>query len=223
MMLVDTLTVIGLATVSLGTIHEADGPVERTFWLRNDSRDSIALLHGYTSCGCTTISFERARRLGPADRTPVTLRFNPRGKGGEFMETGTVEWEVATRAAKGQTPATASHASGTQARHRIQLSLTGNCITSEETLLQQFPIVVADGLRLSANRFDLGYLKRGEQRERTVVFLHRREGNRKERVVVRLRIDEKMSSGLHHLDYPVSTKVKGKIVKTTVRLDFIVR
>ena len=40
-MLADTLAVIGLATLSLGTIREADGPVERTFLLRNEGEHTL--------------------------------------------------------------------------------------------------------------------------------------------------------------------------------------
>ena len=65
----------------------------------------------------------------------------------------------------------------------LQSSMSGTCITSEETLLQQFPIRISDDLRLSTNRFDLGYMKAGETKERGVVVLHRDERDRKERIV----------------------------------------
>ena len=35
MWLVDSLVVIGLSTLQIGTIHDTDGVVERTFCLRN--------------------------------------------------------------------------------------------------------------------------------------------------------------------------------------------
>lgn len=55
MLLVDSLVVVGLATVSLGTIQEADGVKEHSFWLRNAGQEAVVLHQGYTSCGCTTI------------------------------------------------------------------------------------------------------------------------------------------------------------------------
>lgn len=92
MLLVDSLVVVGLATVSLGTIQEADGVKEHSFWLRNAGQEAVVLHQGYTSCGCTTIHFDKVRQLAPGDSSKVTLRFNPRGKGGEFHEMGTIEY-----------------------------------------------------------------------------------------------------------------------------------
>lgn len=46
------------------------------------------------------------------------------------------------------------------------MTLTGTCITSEETLLRQFPVRISDHLRLSTDRFDLGVMRQGESKER---------------------------------------------------------
>lgn len=180
--MLDSLIVIGLATISLGTIQESDGVVERTFWLRNAGPDSVSLVQGYTSCGCTTIHFSQGATVAPADSTSVTLRFNPRGKGGEFYESGTLVYGAA--------------------RKRIQLALEGECITSEETLLRQFPIRLSDSLRLSADHFDLGVMRTGETKERTVVVLHT-DGNRRERIPIVFTVDETMKKGLQHISYPI--------------------
>ena len=196
--MIDSLVVIGLSTISLGTIHEADGPQERTFWLRNAGIGVVALTQGYTSCGCTTIHFDKSKTLAPDDSTQVTLRFNPQGKGGEFEELGTIEY-------------------GTQ-RKRISIALTGTCITSEETLLRQFPIRINDNLRLSTNRFDLGIMHVGETKERSVVVLHRND-NRQERFPIRFTVDAKTPKGLQHMTYPV------KVGKETViiTLDVLIK
>lgn len=146
MLLADSLVVVGMATVSLGTIQESDGVKEHSFWLCNVGQESVALHQGYTSCGCTTIHFDKARQLAPGDSAQVTLRFNPRGKGGEFHEMGTIEYG--------------------KSRKRVNMALVGNCITSEETLMRQFPIRVNDYIRLSTNRFDLGRMRQGESKER---------------------------------------------------------
>ena len=87
MLVADTLVAIGFATISLGTIKEADGVQERTFWLRNAGTEAVMLVQGYTSCGCTTIQFDKDKSIAEGDSTCVTLRFNPQGKGGEFEET----------------------------------------------------------------------------------------------------------------------------------------
>ena len=149
MLVADTLVVIGLSAISLGTIHEADGVQQRTFWLRNAGQEAVALQQGYTSCGCTTIDFAKGQVVQSGDSTRVTLRFNPRGKGGEFEETGTIVYGVHHK--------------------RVSLAMTGSCVTSEETLLRQFPVRISDNLRLSANRFDLGMMRVGETKQRHVI------------------------------------------------------
>lgn len=199
----DTLIVLGLATVSLGTIQEADGIKEHSFWLRNAGREAVTLLQGYTSCGCTTIHFAKDETVAAGDSTRVTLRFNPRGKGGEFEETGTVVYSPN--------------------RKHLQLSMTGTCITSEETLMRQFPVRVSDSIRLSANRFDLGIMHVGETKERGVVVLHREAGNRQERIPVTLTVDANTPKGLQHIAHPVRTMVNNREVTTVITLDVIIK
>lgn len=203
MLLADTLVVIGMATVSLGTIQEADGSREHTFWLRNGGREAVVLQQGYTSCGCTTIRFEQGRTLLSGDSTAVTLHFNPRGKGGEFHEVGTIVYG--------------------ERRKRVQMTLTGTCITSEETLLRQFPIRISDRLRLSADRFDLGYMQRGETRERHVVVLHRDEGDRRESFTIRYTVAADQPAGLQHVDFPLTVTAGGRQQTLHVTLDVVIR
>ena len=199
MLITDTLVVIGLSTISLGTIQEVDGIQEHTFWLRNTGREAVALQQGYTSCGCTTIHFDKARQIATGDSTAVTLRFNPRGKGGEFEEVGTLVY-------------------GENRKH-INLTLIGTCITSEETLLRQFPVRISDSLRLSTNRFDLGIMHVGESKERNVVVLHRDESNRQERIPIYYTVDANTPKGLQHIAHPL--KIGNETVIVT--LDVLVK
>ena len=203
MLVADTLVAIGFATLSLGTIQEADGVQERTFWLRNDGTEAVSLVQGYTSCGCTTIHFTKDEPIAVGDSTSVVLRFNPQGKGGEFEETGTIVY--------------GPH------RKRIQLSMVGNCVTSEETLMRQFPVRISDQIRLSADHFDLGIMHVGESKERGVVILHRDEGNRQERIPVTFTVGTNTPKGLQHIPYPVKTLVQGKEQTLTITLDVLVK
>ena len=205
-MIADTLIVLGLATVSLGTIHEADGVRQQQFWLRNDGQQAVLLGQGYTSCGCTTIVYERGTEVAPGDSI---LRFNPAGKGGDFHETATLKYGPITH-----------HPS--PASHHLTLSLTGTCITSEETLLRQFPVSLGDSLRLSANRFDLGRMRRGEVKERTVVVLHRDENDRRETITIGYQADA-TATGMQHVERMVTTTtVKGQTVSFTVIFDVVI-
>lgn len=208
MFVADTLVVLGLATVSLGTIQEADGIREHSFWLRNAGQEAVTLQQGYTSCGCTTISFAKDKSIAPGDSTCVTLRFNPQGKGGDFEETGTIVYALPT-------PLTS--------QKRVNVSLVGTCITSEETLLRQFPIRISDAIRLSANRFDLGIMHVGETKERGIVILHRDNNNRQERIPVTFTVDAKTPKGLQHIAHPVETMVNNKAVTFTVIFDVMVK
>ena len=202
-MIADTLVVIGLATISLGTIQEADGVQERTFWLRNDGSETVTLQQGYTSCGCTTIDFAGGSSVEPGDSTCVTLRFNPRGKGGEFMETGTIVYGRNSKS--------------------VRLSMVGNCVTSEETLQRQFPVRISDRLRLSANRFDLGIMRVGERKERNVIVLHKADNNRQERFTVSFSPDENSPKGLQHVVRTISTVDGGQSIDLRITLDVIVK
>lgn len=209
MFVTDSLIVVGLATLSLGTIHETDGPQERTFWLRNVGQEAVALTQGYTSCGCTTIHFSKGVAVSPGDSTAVSLRFNPRGKGGDFHEVGTLVYQKAEGSS--QSPAVSP-------TKRVTVTLAGSCITSEETLLRQFPVRISDTLRLSTVRFDLGIMHVGESRERTVVAL-RLPSQTQERISLRFTVDADTPKGLQHIVKKL--KVGGQEVAVT--LDILVK
>ena len=203
MLVADTLVAIGFATISLGTIHEADGIQERTFWLRNEGTETVSLVQGYTSCGCTTIQFDKDKPIAMGDSSKVVLRFNPQGKGGEFEEMGTIVYGPN--------------------RKRVNLSMVGTCITSEETLMRQFPVRISDDIRLSANRFDLGIMHVGDSKTRNVVVLHRDENNRQEQVSIKFAVDSNTPKGLQHIPYTIKTKVKGKELTLTITLDILIK
>lgn len=203
MLLTDTLIVIGMATVSLGTINEADGLQERTFWLRNDGLENVTMLQGYTSCGCTTIQFDKDLPIAPGDSSAVTLRFNPQGKGGEFEETGTIVYGFN--------------------RKRVHLSMVGTCVTSEETLMRQFPVRISDDVRLSSDRFDLGIMHVGETKERNVIILHRGDNNRQERIPVTFTVNTNTPKGLQHIPCKIETSVKGGKQVLTIMLDVLIK
>ena len=199
MSVVDTLIVIGLSTINLGAVRETGGIQEHTFWLRNAGESAVTIGQGYTSCGCTTIHYAKDKAVQPGDSTAVTLRFNPRGKGGEFEEVGTVTY-------------------GSPQKH-VNLTMTGTCITSEETLIRQFPIRIDDTLRLSTDHFDLGLMHVGETKERTVVVLHTNQGNRREQIPVRYTVDASTPKGLRHITYPIKTGRK----RMNIILDVLIK
>lgn len=211
LLVVDTLVVLGMATISLGNIQEADGIKEHDFWLRNAGQEAVTLQQGYTSCGCTTIQFANGKSIEPGDSTCVTLRFNPQGKGGEFEETGTIVYSPT------------SHLMPLISKKRVNVSMVGTCITSEESLMRQFPVRISDNIRLSTNRFDLGIMHVGETKERGVVILHRDEDNRQERIPITFTVDAQTPKGLQHIAYPVKTMENNKEVTTIITLDIMIK
>lgn len=204
------LVPIGLATILLGTIHESDGVQERQFWLRNDGAEAVVLQQGYASCHCTTIDFERGATVAPGDSTCVILRFNPQGKGGEFYESGTVRYS----------PLPSSLSSVTS---QVSVAFEGTCITSEETLLRQFPIQLNDHLSLSRDRFDFGVMAPGSQRTAYVTVLHWDEDCRRETLPVVFTAPLTSSLSPLTLKIPLTTSDSGKPFEFTVMIDVIVR
>lgn len=200
------LVVIGLSVLNIGTIKEEDGVVDRSFWLRNDGEEAVVLLQGYTSCGCTTIEFNKDAWVAPGDSTLVSLHFNPRGKGGEFYESATIGYSTSI--------------DGT--RQRVQMALEGECITSEETLMKQYPIKVCDGLRLSNDHFNLGYMQSGQSKELYVSVLHQDEGNKTELLPIKISV-EGLQKGKQTFDKELSVIHKGKKQTIIIKLDVYVK
>lgn len=203
MLPIDTLVTIGLATLSLGTIKESDGKVEREFWLRNAGTGPVTLVQGYTSCGCVKLTFPLGETIQPGDSVRTVLDFDPKGKGGEFYERGTIVYG--------------------KSRKRVELVMEGECITSEETLLRQFPVRINDDLRLSADHFDLGVMTAGETKSRNVVVLHRDENNRKECISVSVEADGSLAKGVHRIKRLIDTIYKNKKTTFEVKFDILIK
>lgn len=201
-----SLVVAGLSVLNIGTIKEADGIVDRSFWLRNDGQEAVVLLQGYTSCGCTTVEFAKDQWLQPGDSTQVSLHFNPRGKGGEFYESATIGYSTAIDGP----------------RQRVQMALEGECITSEETLMKQYPVKVAEGLRISRDTFNLGFMNLGQQKEVYVAVLHQSEHNRVESIPVKITI-EGVEKGEQQLKQTLTITHNGKPQNITIKFDVIVK
>lgn len=204
------LVPIGLATIMLGTILESDGVQEHQFWLRNDGAQAVVLQQGYASCHCTTIDFEQGATVAPGDSTCVILRFNPQGKGGEFYESGTVRYATMTN---------------TETNTKtVNVAFEGTCITSEETLLRQFPIQLNDHLSLSRDRFDFGVMAPGSQRTAYVTVLHWDEDYRRETLPVVFTADEKSrAEAVSHIPVTLTTIDGGHPFEFTVTIDVVVK
>lgn len=186
----DTLICLGLATVQLGHIDEAAGPVESRFLIENCGSVPTAIVQAYPSCGCTTIDYPRDT-IAPRDTAEVRLRFDPRGRGGEVYETATIVYG--------------------RDRRRLTLAFEADVQTSEETLLRQYPIRAGDSLRLSANHFDLGRLHRGQSLNRTIAAL--RAGS-KETFTFTYTVPDDSPHGLRHTE--LNLTAFGTVITVTI-------
>lgn len=207
---IDSLAIASLAlssslSLNIGTINEADGVVDRSFWVRNDSQQTVTLVQGYTSCGCTTIDFSKDEPLASGDSTLVSLHFNPRGKSGEFYESGTVVHYLDGK------------------RMFTQMALEGECITSEETLMTQYPIILTEHLRQSRNRFDVGYMSPGQSKTLYTTILHRDENNRRELIPIEFKVDADTPKGLQHIPLELTTQSQGNPVCVIITIDVYVK
>ena len=203
MLPIDSLIVIGLSTLSLGTINEADGKQDREFWLHNVGTEAVSIVQGYTSCGCVKLQFPLGETILPGDSVKTVLSFDPKGKGGEFYERGTIVYG--------------------QSRKRLDIAMEGVCITSEETLMRQFPIRINDDIRISTNRFDVGVMEIGETKTRNVVILHRNENNRSECIPINIKADNTLSKGVHHITQTIYTNSKNKKIAIPIHFDFMIK
>lgn len=243
------LVPIGLATIMLGTIHETDGVQEHQFWLRNDGAEAVVLQQGYASCHCTTIDFEQGATVAPGDSTCVTLRFNPQGKGGEFYESGTVKYRPTpapsltdpppcpSLGGRGEVTTSSEESSDTvvstplplregQGGGSFTVAFEGTCITSEETLLKQYPIQLNEHLSLTRDRFDLGIMPHGSQRTLYVSLLHWDEDRRSETFPIVFTADRETAQkggAVSHIPITLATTDGGAPFTFTITLDVIVK
>lgn len=201
MLPIDTLVTISLATLSLGTIKDTDGKQERGFWLFNAGTEPVTLVQGYTSCGCVGLDVPLGATIQPGDSVKATLSFDPKGKGGEFYERGTIVYG--------------------RSRKRLDIAMEGSCVTSEETLMRQFPVKISDNIRISAQQFDLGRMTVGESKTRNVVILHLDDNNRQECVPVSVKAESNMKNGVHHIKRRVKTHTRHGDVTIEVFFDMM--
>ncbi|MGM9717210.1 MAG: DUF1573 domain-containing protein [Prevotella sp.] len=203
MLPIDSLIVIGLSTLSLGTINEADGKQEREFWLHNVGTEAVSIVQGYTSCGCVKLHFPLGETILPGDSVRTVLSFDPKGKGGEFYERGTIVYG--------------------QSRKRLDIAMEGVCITSEETLMRQFPVRINDDIRISTNHFDVGVMNIGEKKTRHVAILHRDEDNRSESVAVTVEADSNLHKGVNRVKKIIETVYKNKKIAIEILFDILIK
>lgn len=167
---------VASAMMNFGTIYERDGIVAHRFVLHNENAVAVNICQTFPSCGCTTIACDK-QLVPPHDSVAVDVSFNPAHRGGEFYETASVVMASAKDTAV------------------VTLSVEGTVVTSEETLMRQYPIRVGH-LRLTADTLRMGEVRRGESKTMYVGVLHDLSTGRHTSVPITFKADSTVGWGL---------------------------
>ena len=127
-------------SIDFGTIKEDDGKVERSFYAKNNSNQSVKIERIRTSCGCTTVARQQFE-IAAGDSAILPITFNPIGRPGAFDKQILVYTNDTT----------------------YRLNIYGNVKPSAQTIALRFP-EKAGSLQLSRLSFMLGEVKTGELR-----------------------------------------------------------
>lgn len=182
------LVTVAAASLHLGTIHESQGSVSRIFWMRNNGDDTVRIIQTYPSCGCTTISFLPPGSIPPGDSLAVSVGFNPANRGGDFYETATI-----LMTSENDTV-------------RKVLSIEGTVVTSEETLIRQYP-VHKGSIRLTADTLNMGEVRRGESKTMYVGVLPEMDYGKRRSIPVTFTAGEHIGWGAQNIgiDLPIDS------------------
>ena len=80
-------------THDFGTIKESDGPVSYDFIIKNTGDAPLIIISATASCGCTTPDIPK-EPIRPGATARLNVRFDPKGRPGEFEKTVRVKTNV---------------------------------------------------------------------------------------------------------------------------------
>ena len=113
--------------VDVGTIREVDGPVEAVFAYRNAGKEPLVVVSVATSCGCTGVDYPRGP-LAPGDSAKMVVTYDPKDRPGAFEKQITVRTSAGAAA----------------------LAIEGEVVPRPRTVEDDYPYLVAPGLRISS-------------------------------------------------------------------------
>ena len=73
-----------------GNVKENGGPVNYDFKFVNTGDSPLVILSAIASCGCTTPTYPE-KPVQPGDTATINVRYNPKGRPGEFNKTVVVK------------------------------------------------------------------------------------------------------------------------------------
>ena len=122
-----------------GIIAEDGGVVEHTFICSNTLSKPVVILDISGGCSCTDAKFSRQPIL-PSKQSAITVIFDPMNQPeGQFTR------KVIVSTSDG----------------RIPLTITGVITPRQKSIEEQYPIVLAEGVRIESNHHAFGYIEQG--------------------------------------------------------------
>lgn len=130
-----------------GKIRETDGDVSHSFRFKNEGTLPLVIHSVGVSCGCTYPEFSKEPLL-PGKSSEMKITFDPTNRPGRFEKIISV--------------------ASNDPRGSIRLTITGTVEGRPRTIQDDYPYLVADGLRIADRSLVLGTLPRGRVTVRSV-------------------------------------------------------
>lgn len=160
---------------SFGRIEETGGEVKHTFRFVNTSDKPVVIERVTTSCGCTAADYPR-RPIASGKEGSLTVSFNPNGLPGRFDKTVNVAF--------------------TGHDEVVRLTITGTVNPRPRSIEDDYPFMLAGGVRAETLNRSFGYVAQGKTIGMTIGITNTSDS--------RVELDTLWTSrsGLLRFDYP---------------------
>lgn len=158
-----------------GHIREDGGSVVCRFEAVNSGTEPVAIVDVITSCGCTSVAFDR-KPIAAGESTTLDIRFDPMNRPGRIDRT------VYLRT---------SDYDGD-----IRLSLVGEVTPRDKSIEELYPFDMGGGLRLTTNHHTFTYLEHGKAIEERIGYINASEK------AIAIALSPVRSSGALTVTYP---------------------
>ncbi len=126
---------------NFGTILEENGKVKHTFVITNNSKKPFIINYVTTGCGCTGAIYDKSPIM-PSKNREMIVEYDPLGRMGLFR--------------------TAINIVGASPREDYVLHVIGNIVPRKQSILEQFPMILSSGVRISSDQMSFGALPTNE-------------------------------------------------------------
>lgn len=125
---------------NFGAFHEDDGVRTCTMRYVNTGDEPLSITAARSSCGCTLAEYSR-KPLAPGDTAEIVVSYDPTGRPGRFSKNVYINFD--------------------NDEGRRTLTVNGVVIGAPTTLMQRYPVIAGDALRLSRGAVMAGDVAKG--------------------------------------------------------------